>query len=455
MKLKYIYILLCLIATSFTGCTDDEGRMKYPFSQPEIYNLEYSIPEEMEANNDISFSLDIKDPETPLSTLEIELSLDGKVLYTESVRTKDYQAHIDKHTIHIPFTQDFEGGPALLKLTAINVEGSEQIESKTFVVKRPQVPQTLYLHYEGKIIELNQSKLNPFEYISEDGEFPEIFSGKISSSKELADSKLIWGYSETTNSGSLITPDGDGFSFNFTNWIIQSVKFNTFTFKLGIIGHSSVDAMIKGVPLEMVDGYYQASIEFEQGEEVEVYGIEDLEGAYNRDFFEYNAETGKLKFLQESGYWNVYYSDKYNYMWIARMDDVGPAAYWLVGHGFTAASVWHEDYDNRGWDLDDISGMAYAVKIADNKYQTTVYLSDTHYEGNFDLQLYAERTWTDKLAIFNETSFSGDTEGIKFGGSVNGDIMSADGFVPGYFQLTFDISNGLNKAKVHFKRLSN
>lgn len=457
MNIKYIYSLFCLAAVLLVGCKADEGREVYPFSEPEVSNVNFAVADVEEAGSDISFSLGIKDPLTPLSTLEIELKLEDKVLYTESIRTKGQSAEIKDHVINIPFYADFEKGAAQLKLTAINIEGSEKVEIKNFTIERPAIPATIYLHYEDQVVELHQSEENPYAYATESGAFPERFKGKISTSKTLEDSKFVWTAGDANNATQLGNTESDDFSFDFTDWEVEKVKFNTFTFGLGVEGLSRI-IKIKGVALALVDGLYQGAIDFKEGEDIEILGIEDLKGAYNRDFFSYDTSTEKIKFLQASGKWSVYYSVKYNYMWVARMDDVAPTTYWLIGHGVTCASIWHSDYDSKGWGVDDITEMGYMVKIAENKYQVTAYLNDTHAWGNFDIKFYGKRDGdlpVKEMAVFNDSSFSGDAENIGYAGGDKADIVGLDGFVPGYFQITLDISAGLDKAKVHFKRLSN
>ena len=54
--------------------------------------------------------------------------------------------------------------------------------------------------------------------------------------------------------------------------------------------------------------------------------------------------------------------------------------------------------------------------------------------------------------LLQEGSLSGDTDGIELSGS-NG-ITSGDGFVPGYYRLTFDTSQGVGKETLHIERLS-
>ena len=55
-----------------------------------------------------------------------------------------------------------------------------------------------------------------------------------------------------------------------------------------------------------------------QDEEFEMSGFEDVEHAYNRDFFSYNPDNGKFTFLRKSGTWEIYYSSKYNYDFLSR-----------------------------------------------------------------------------------------------------------------------------------------
>lgn len=63
MKLKYIIALVGSVLLLFTSCKDDEGRVVFPFSSPEISAVSYSITDQAEAADSIFISLDINDPE--------------------------------------------------------------------------------------------------------------------------------------------------------------------------------------------------------------------------------------------------------------------------------------------------------------------------------------------------------------------------------------------------------
>lgn len=452
MKFKYNIInLLCCAILILAGCEEETGRTVYPYSCPEMSDLKLSSENQIEAADSLFLSVNVKDPETPLSTLEITINAEEEIIYNESIRTKGYEARIENHGIYIPFEAGTENKDAKLTITAINVEGSQQSETRDIKIVRPYIPQTIYLHYEDKVIPMRQQEDNPYEYATETGDYPTILTGKISTEEHYSDSKLIWGYSESVNYAELTTETGAGFSLNYEDWQVEQITFNTLTFKVGVVGSYQI-LTINGVELVAGGGYYQASINFEQGEEVETTGFENIERAYNRDFFEYDPDNNTLTFLRETGNWEVYYSGKYNYMWIVRTVDVAPDAFWLVGHGFTAASVWNDDYNSGGWETEDISRMAYAVKVAPDKYQTTIYLNDTHEWGSFEIEIYSDREWNkDNGMELQEGSLQGESTGFAISES-NG-ITNTDGFMAGYYRLTFDTSAGVGKETLYIERI--
>lgn len=460
MKHNILFLwLLSLTVCWLTSCSEEDNRVKYPYSCPEISGLEFSITNQAHAADSLYFSAKLHDPQTPLSTLEVKLMAGETLLGSQSIRTKGNDVSIVEKGVYIPFEADLEESrEAKLILTAINVEGSEITQTFDFHIVRPQMPEVLYLHYNDEVVEMTRSVENPYVYLtnvseSEDG-FPMELAGKISTAESLDDSKLIWGAAEGSNSAVLTEKTGASFTFDYRDWFVEQITFNVMTFKLGIVGYQK-NLKIKDTELIASEGYFRAQISFTQGEEFEMSGFEDIEHAYNRDFFSYNQETGKFTFLRKSGTWEIYYSSRYNYIWVARMSDSAPACYWLVGHGFTCAPVWNTDYDSsNGWNLEDIAQMGYIVPIGEQKYQTTVYLSNTHKWEAFEVEIYSDLDWGKAQGmLLEEGTLSGDTDGIEISAS-NG-ITSGDGFIPGYYRLTFDTSLGVGKETLHIERLGN
>lgn len=175
---------------------------------------------------------------------------------------------------------------------------------------------------------------------------------------------MIWGAAEKSNTAVLIEASGPSFAFDYRDWFVEQITFDVMTFKLGVVGFQK-NLKIKETELIASEGLFRAQISFTQGEEFEMSGFEDVEHAYNRDFFSYNPDNGKFTFLRKSGTWEIYYSSKFNYIWVARMSDTAPTCFWLVGHGFTCAPVWNEAYNSGGWNLEDISQLGYIVPIGE------------------------------------------------------------------------------------------
>jgi len=125
-------------------------------------------------------------------------------------------------------------------------------------------------------------------------------------------------------------------------------------------------------------------VDFIYGGVTELLGIDpsDIPMAYNRDFFTYNPEKNRLVFTGETGEWDVYYSDKYNFIWIRRDHENYPDAAWARGVGFTQATAWHADFDIRGsggvcWGLQKLRHAAYMKRIADGVFQAHIHTRPT------------------------------------------------------------------------------
>ena len=459
MKHNNLFLwLLGLTVCWLASCSEEDGRVTYPYSCPEISELQFSTTDQTPAADSLYFSVKIHDPQTPLSTLEVKLMTGETLVSLQSIRTKGTDVSIVEKGIYIPFEAGLEENQeAKVILTAINVEGSEVTQTFDFHITRPQIPEVLYLHYNGEVVEMNRSEDNPYLYLTEVSDleegYPMELSGKISTAASLDDAKLIWGAAEASNTAVLIEASGPSFAFDYRDWFVEQITFNVMTFELGVVGYQK-NLKIKETELIASEGFFRAQISFTQGEEFEMSGFEDVEHAYNRDFFSYNPDNGKFTFLRKSGTWEIYYSSKYNYIWVARMGDTAPTCFWLIGHGFTCAPVWNEAYNSGGWNLEDISQLGYIVPIGEQKYQTTVYLSNTHEWESFEIEIYSGLEWDnkDQGMLLQEGSLSGDTDGIELSAS-NG-ITSGDGFVPGYYRLTFDVSQGVGKETLHIERLS-
>ncbi|MGV8092933.1 MAG: DUF5016 domain-containing protein [Mangrovibacterium sp.] len=452
MKTHKILGLFIVFAGFLVSCSDDDGDTT--ISLPSIESLAIEGDETILLSDSLYFNAKVSDNIRPLSTLEVEVIANEEVISSKSIRTKGNSVELEHEAIAVPFLPDIETGDDLtVNFTLINVDGGEAKEQKTLKAKRPELPGSLYLILSDKsVIELKANGENPYVYESEEGTYASTFNTKIATAQDPEDAEYVWNAGREDNLAAIGDRFGTDIKFAFSNWLVKKIFFNALTFRFDIEGINLI-VKLKGIQLAAAGDYLYASIDFEKDEEFEITGIEDLEGAFNRDFFEYDPGTGKCKFIGESGKWDIYYSLSYNYIWVNRMSDVAPAAYWIIGAGLSSSPRWHSDFNSIGWDLDDVKQVAYMKPLGSGKYQATIYLSDQVPWG-FDIQIFSNRTWNAQFAVFADDRLTGDSTGMHAAGGSMTDIVMGDGFIPGYYRLTMDLSGGLDQAKVEFERIS-
>lgn len=424
---------------------------KDPVSTTGLLKIEdISVQESLEVPAGLAFKTKVSDNGTDLSTLEITASLeDGSVLASKSIRTPGRKVEINDK-IDIPFAAGIaQGSEMIVNFEAINVNGEKISQIRKVSLERPALPENLYMKIGETVLELNKSAENELIYESIEGEYESIATAVIATEEDFSAAKFIWGISEEDNKGKICEfSDASGISISYPDVLVNKYTFNAVTFEIGVKGEV-LEIAINSKKLTPQSGILYAKIDFKQGEEVTISGIQDVENAYNRDFWGKNGD--KFTFLRDSGSYDVYYSPKYNYFWVNKMDAVAPECLWIIGHGFTCAPVWHTDYGFGGWTNDNPLTMGYASKVAENKYQCTLYLSTAHEWGSFEFEVYSDRKES-KEHGFGGKSLSGFTKGVTLSGAKDGKpgLTSSSGFQAGYYILTFDNATG----DINLNRLS-
>lgn len=452
MKTFKILFLLIFISGILVSCSDNDDSTSVVV--PVIESVTIQGNENVKLRDSIYFDAKLSDAVRPLSTLEVELVANDVVISSKSIRTKGNTVSLENISLFVPFASNIATGDELkVNFTLINVDGGETKEQRILKAVRPTLPETLYLVLSDKsVIELHASESAPYIYESEEGGYPSSFSAKIATSEDLAEAEYVWNAGIDDNIAAIGDRFGTDAKFSYNNWLVKKIIFDAFSFNFDMEGLRLV-IKVNDVQMMASGNYLYASVDFTKGQEFTVSGIDDLEQAYNRDFFEYNPETKVCKFIGESGTWDVYYSLEYNYIWVNRMADVAPATYWIIGHGFASSSNWYSAFNSIGWELDDVKQLGYMRPLGSDKYQATVYLSDQHDWGGFDIQILSNRTWEAEFAVFSNDLLSGDAAGISAAGGTMADLVGGEGFVPGYYRVTLDVADGLAKSKVDFKRL--
>lgn len=450
MKNNYIIYILLLVVFGLASCDDDNKRE----STPVIKALSITSSAIVQIPDSITFNASVEDQVTPLSTLEVDILVNGESVVHKSIRTKGNTCELVGEKIGLPFLSNIPEGAAKVLFTLINVDGFESTVEKDIKIERPILPDELYFTVGENIIVLTKDSENPMLYKSDEGEYSSVFSGLVSTSEDLESAEYIWAQGKEDNNAQIGGQFSSSINISFPTWLVSRITFNVLTFSFSVEG-TEVNLSVNGTEFEGTGSYFYSKVNFVKDTEFTIEGIDaaKIEAAYNRDFFSYDKTSGKLIFTGETGTWDVYYSLKYNYFWVNKMTDVAPSTYWIIGHGFSSASQWYSGFNAIGWELTDPKQLGYMKPLATNKYQATIYLSDQHDWGGFDIQIFSELTWKAKYVVFTSSTITGDNAGMVSSEDSSGDLVGSTGFVPGYYRLTMDISNGLDKASLNFKRL--
>ena len=150
--------------------------------------------------------------------------------------------------------------------------------------------------------------------------------------------------------------------------------------------------------------FVYAGIDFEDGKRLLFRGLDaaKIAEAYNRDFFDFEASTGRYFFNGATQKYDTYYSAKYNYFIVGKMEQEYPDCYWIAGNGYSAvASKWHDDFalpadqepvGYQGFNhfgsptLNDwrIIFRTYMKPLGNDKFQATVWIGESNLYAGVD-----------------------------------------------------------------------
>lgn len=427
---------IALSLFAWAACTpeDQPGEDNIGNSEMKIENLAFGA-ETITPPGTLAFTMDIDGGGVELSTLEVSAVLGDKEIAKKTVRTTGATVKVSE-SLDIPFISGMaEDAVVAVTFEAINIDGASIKQTKTVKIERPTLPDVLYIVVGDETYPMAKSAEDPNLYKTEKVGFESTLAATIYSSEDKENAEFIWGNSGVENQAALIEFGGEAINVSYPSVIVENLTFDAVTFIVGAEG-VTLDLAVNGVALVPSNGLLVADIEFTAGQEVTITGLDDLESAYNRDFFNY--ADGKLTFKAPAGTYEVSYSPKYNYIWVADWNQVGPDCLWILGHGFTCASQWHDDFSSdaiSGWAADYIYQLGYCVKTGDTTYQCSMYLNNNHIWGSFEFEIYSDMAWSKEHGLELQT-ISGDTKGIAI--SVSAGLTSAAGFQPGYYTITFD-----------------
>ena len=248
-------------------------------------------------------------------------------------------------------------------------------------------------------------------------------------------------------------------------------------FRQGGVYNTSVDVderpMMNGVELKDIKDNIMASCwdnsgtnhgvwfdDLVHGQEIQFSGIYDIEDIYNRDFLEYDNESGIVTYIGETQSLDVFYSSTMGYIWMANDGYDKSKVLYMNGYGLTQAPKWTTALDGIGWQMD--RGNKYVVstpwifKNIDGQYSSAIYFSDTNAWKNDEYISQFQLIGFDDSAdwiYYTITAGEGSEEYISTAMDNNVPTVNWNAAYPGYYRLTFTVDHDAKTAVMSAEKI--
>lgn len=466
-------LFIGMIAVFFASCKEEELRTHFPESMP-VFDKAVVAENAIMYGDSVTLSVEVSDPLTPLSTLEVTVVVGDEIITKESVRTKGNNAsYTQKYAI--PFVARMpQGAKVEMHLTAINVEGTAQeLVIDNTVASRPEVP-TLFLATATKTVELKLvdainhiyeasnltfdnsisfrmatkvNRFNKIDYTNKDN----IIFGWINGGLNLVD---------VTMEGTLPTVSGEEIKLSDPKLVgYKKITVDLFNFtvkgegdllmpatileisKLAVKSLSSVDHMNTVTKEDWKTGVMYLG----EGTEMEIIGVTDVTNSLDPTFFEPTTDN-KVKFLGKTGIYTVYYLPRLDYVFVEQPNAVFPDALWLVGVGMGPART--PAVKTSSWNWNSPLEYKFCRKVSEGVYEAVFYanheVDETATEAwrlTFGVKFMQQRGWGGELS---SDDYQKPANGYLYSPSPNdkGNFNGTPAFAgqPGVYRFVIDMN---------------
>lgn len=439
--MKRINILLGLFAVLiFTACEEKDERTVFPHSTPVIESATIN-PTSFVYGDSVTITAKVSDAITPLSTLEMRMVVNDKVVATQKLRTAGNNAEVSAKFQVAYISELTDNADVEVTLNLINVEGDVTTTSITGVKGYRTYYKELYLVLDnGQVITLTSEGDKSDKYTS-----PEVglknsirykIAEKVTDENQIDFSGHVWGIKD----GAIQLVDETGDYIKTTEAMKKSttgIIFDTYAFATSLLGEDLVN--ISGLSLEVfaditIDGetFKEGSFYIEKGKKLAL--SEDIKDAmFNLDYFE-RVAADTVKFLGETGPWVLDYSTSRNYLVVQDLDSNYPNVLLACGEGLGYPSKEKPEATS-GWGFDQIKKFILFKKVTDNTYEATVYLDVT--KANF--KFFENKDWGNEKKsddfVLPEILINSKTKGAN-----DGNWYPATTAKSGNYKITIDLS---------------
>ncbi|PXV58909.1 uncharacterized protein DUF5016 [Dysgonomonas alginatilytica] len=446
MKIRNINILLGLLAVfMLVSCEEKDERTVYPHSTPVIESATIN-PASFVYGDSVTFTAKVSDPITPLSTLEMRMVVNDRVIATQTLRTKGNSTEVSAKFKTAYISELTDNADVEISVNVINVEGDVTASSIKSIKGYRTYYKNLYLVLDnGEVITLTSKGDKSDKY-----ESPEVnmknsirykIAEKITADKQIDFSGHVWGLKD----GTIQIVDEDGGYIATSEPMKKStigILFDTYTFVTSLLGEDlvNISSLSPDVFMDTTIGgetFKEGSFYIEKNKEITLTG--DLKDAlFNVEYFE-RISADKVKFLGETGPWVLDYSATRKYVLVQDLDSNYPNVLVASGEGLGYPSKVKPEATS-GWGFDLVKQFILFKKVADNTYQATVYFDAT--KANF--KFYENKGWAnEKLSddytlpaiVINSTAHF-----ATHGGNIDGNWYAAPNAESGNYKITINLA---------------
>lgn len=449
MKTIYKSIFGGLLALLlFASCAEDDLRTVYPHSTPVIESATIN-PSSFFYGDSVTITASVSDAKTPLSTLEMKMIINDKVVATQSIRTKGTAAEVSSKFL-VPYVSELpEGAEVEVQMTLINVEGDETSGTISGVTGHRTYYDQLYLVLEdGNVITLNSTYAGSDQYESSDVRLTNSISYKIASKltedNEIDYSGDVWGFENSSvqligESGGYIT------TTDATLRKITKIVFNTYSFDAAITGEvvDPLGLYLSDFSVATVSGeaFYKVTRSFTEGQGLKLYeDLADAQIVYNPDYFD-RIDVDSVNYTGPTGSYDLYYSSTRKILLVDPADKTFPDILFACGMGLGYPSKIKPEATS-SWGFDNVLQCIYFKEIADDTYQGTVYFDASL--ANF--KFFESTGWSNEK-VSDDYTLPSILQSSADYGNTDGNWYPATDAVSGNYRITINLSTNIVTAE--------
>jgi hypothetical protein len=379
----------------------------------------------------VSVNVNLTDADFALSTVKAYLYYGETEVANTTVRTKEQGDYTV--TLQAPLLTDVSDGVAQLKLVSQNVGLGITEQTLDVALQRPNFDEVYLKSEDGTTYTL--AKTADYCYALK-ANFPSYVNGNIVTPAFGSDQQVItlgWDGSALSSEKADLIPFGASIPGTYT------VSVNLLTLKASPTDGTTDEAI-------------SSCIYLTKGQTMDFGNVVNVESwNFDPDFFTVNTETKKVTFNAVNGLYKMDYDSENQWIKVEPMKDEnntqtlsedGTGAVWVIGSGFGKPTI------GPSWNTTD--GAYPMAQVSDKVYQFTLAAPSQLALSGGDIKLFGQKGWGTE---FKKANYADIKLEPAFTMTDDGNIKVADVAAGTGYQITLDLTGGINAAKISYKEV--